>query len=173
MQQPAKGLSGDKRVPHSSPGIVFYGLSRVEKYANRDELEKIVDFFFREQGLDVKKEGMRVDIHFLPPHTLCLHDENGNSGPLHTWGMMQPSYNDSYFKISICRTVSRKIFNFGKDILMLKTLAHELDHVLWAYQYDGLFDDLAHYGEQLHEVRAHRQSGDWAMRLRKQLIESR
>lgn len=154
-----------KRVPNENPCIVFSGLHRVEKWVSKEDLERIIRDFFKNHNMDIEEMGIRLNVEFMEIGALGYQETPGESFQI--GGQAETDYFNSISWVSICTKELRRRFNFAKQYSMLCVLAHELDHVVWAYENKGYFDVVLPYRDRPHEVRARKQQYVWVSRFKR------
>ena len=152
-----------ERIKHTGTSIHFSGFSRVNKWVSQEDLDRVIRIFFRENGLDLQEHGIKLTVVFKPKGGLGYSKSPGED--FLVGGKTNTNYWSSRSTVKVCTKKLRKRFNFDRHVSMLRILAHELDHVVWAYQNKGYFNTRPPYSKQAHEIRAVSSAEDWALRF--------
>lgn len=142
-------------------------------YISKEEIEKVVGFYLKKHSSRFLRHGIdsfTLNVTFAPFREL----NPGNFIQAFRFSIMGDHITYYDKRVTFLRVMSNKkgILFFSRKRSrkrLLRILAHELDHLLWAYENEGRFDHSKIYLKRPHEKRARRNGRYWAFRFRRLL----
>lgn len=146
------------------------GTEKIEQFIHKEEIEKIVRFYLERHRTRFLRRGINtfaLTVAFTPFTELNF----GNFVQAFPFSIMGDHITFYENRTTFIRVMSNKkgIFFLNRKKSrkrLLRILAHELDHLLWAYENRGRFDHSSIYIRRPHEKRARRNERYWAFRFR-------